>query len=158
MKNFHLNEGHAHHVWELVFQLFCGLKDLIPQREHHLNILKTAALLHDCGIQISYYDHHKHSFYMILNSNIYGLTQKEILMAAWIASLHRKEESKMTASYRKLLTTEELALIQKLGLLLRIGESMDRRQNGSIQKVECEITSKSVSLMFSSNTNSFRKQ
>lgn len=155
MKNFHLNEGHAHHVWELVFQLFCGLKDLIPQREHHLNILKTAALLHDCGIQISYYDHHKHSFYMILNSNIYGLTQKEILMAAWIASLHRKEESKMTASYRKLLTTEELALIQKLGLLLRIGESMDRRQNGSIQKVECEITSKSVSLMFSSNTNSF---
>jgi len=38
------------------------------------------------GISISYYEHHRHSFYIILNSRLAGFTHRETLLAAAIAA------------------------------------------------------------------------
>lgn len=146
MNNYELNHKHARHVWGLSRQLYDQLQQGLRIEKDRHKILKTAALLHDCGINISYYDHHKHSFYMILNSRVNGLTHKELIMAAWVAACHRKDEVKITFPYRTMLSSEEISTVQKLGILLRIAESLDRRQNGNVYQIESNYNKESVSL------------
>ena len=110
-------------------------------------ILKTAAMLHDIGIVISYFDHHKHSSYMIANSKINGLTHKEQLMASYIAALHRKNEFKINLKlYQNLITEQDLEIIDKLSILLRISENLDRCLNGNIKMISCNIDIDTVTI------------
>ncbi len=146
MRNYEVNQTHARQVWKMAYQLYDQLRLEFPEDHQCRNALKTAALLHDCGIGISYYDHHKHSFYMILNSRLNGLTHKELIMAAEVALLHRKDEAKIAVPYRALLSNEEILTVQKLGVLLRIAESFDRRQNGNIFNLQLKYEKDSIEI------------
>ncbi len=134
---YKIDRKHAEHVWNSVYKLYHQLEEMFSINENMDNILKTAALLHDCGICINYENHHKHSFYIILNSPIYGLSHKELIIAASVAALHRKEDLKILASYQTLLNIDEIQNIRKLGLLLRIAEGLDKRHDQTIYKIEC---------------------
>ena len=84
---------------------------------------------------------------MIANSKINGLTHKEQLMAAYIAALHRKNEFKIDLKlYQHLITKQDLAIIDKLSVLLRICESLDRCLNGNIKMVSCNIELDTVTI------------
>jgi exopolyphosphatase / guanosine-5'-triphosphate,3'-diphosphate pyrophosphatase len=146
MSNYEINQNHARHVWEIVQQLYSQMMDKLSIDAGCEKILKTAALLHDSGINISYYDHHRHSFYKILHSRVNGLSQKELVMAAWVASLHRKDDVKIEGPYRTILSNEEVITIQKLGVLLQIAECLDRRQNGNVYKVQTGFNGDTVAV------------
>lgn len=146
MSNYEINQSHARHVWELAQQLYIQMRAELAIDANCGKILKTAALLHDSGINISYYDHHRHSFYKILHSRVNGLNHKELVMAAWVASLHRKDDVKIEGPYRTILNNDEVVTIQKLGVLLQIAESLDRRQNGNVYKVQTSFKGNSVTI------------
>ena len=147
-----MNQDHANHVWKIAGQLYQQLGKGLKIDMDRQKVLKTAALLHDCGINVSYYDHHKHSFYNIINSQINGLTQKELVMAAWVASLHRKDEMRITAPYSKMLGSKEIGTVRKLGMILRIAESLDRGQNGNISEVQGKVEKNTVKLKLRAKT------
>lgn len=138
LNNHEINKTHANHVWTLANKLYVQLYNESMIDSGCINVLKTAALLHDSGASLNYYDHHKHSFYKILNSRINGLTHKEIIMAAEVALMHRKAEAKISATFSSILSNDEKTSIKKLGILLRIAESLDRRQNGNIYEINTE--------------------
>jgi len=145
--NYEIDLKHPMHVWMLTKTLYDELKPIINISIDPYKILKTAAMLHDIGILISYFDHHKHSSYMIANSKINGLTHKEQLMASYIAALHRKNEFKINLKlYQDLITKQDLEIIDKLSVLLRISESLDRCLNGNIKMVSCNIKLNTVTI------------
>lgn len=151
---YNLNKKHAIQVWNLFDSLFMQLKSLHKIATYPYKIMKTAALLHDSGVNIDYNDHHKHSFYMILNSGINGLSHKQLLSAAFIAGFHRKEEFKINANtYRAILNDEDIGMIQKLGILLKLSESLDRMMNGNIYALQCVIGDNEVIIKLSSAEN-----
>lgn len=145
--NYEIDVKHPSHVWMLTETMYNELNPIINIPINPYKILKTASMLHDVGILISYFDHHKHSSYMIANSKINGLTHKEQLMASYIAALHRKNEFKINLKlYQNLITEQDLEIINKLSMLLRISESLDRCLNGNIKKVSCNIESDTVTI------------
>jgi len=145
--NYKIDLKHPNHVWMLTQKLYIELSPIINLIINPYNILKTAAMLHDIGILIRYFDHNKHSSYMIANSKINGLTHKEQLMAAYIAALHRKNEFKIDFKlYQNLITKQDLEIIDKLSILLRISESLDSCLNGNINMVSCNIELNTVTL------------
>lgn len=153
MNNFNLNQKHAYHVWGLCRSM---LEQLSPDHEidpSQEKVLKTAALLHDCGINISYYDHHLHSFYTILNSRINGLSQRELLIAAYVAAYHRKSNFKISNDYKPLLLEEGLKTIRKLGVILKLAEALDRRMNGNVTNIECLKESEAITLRLLSESD-----
>ncbi len=152
MSNIDLNKKHAFHVWQLSRSLFEQLGSVHELNTSTVNVLKTAALLHDSGISISYYDHHLHSFYIILNSQINGLSQQELLMAAYTAASHRKNKVKIDPAHKGLLREQEINTIRKLGVILRIAESLDRRMNDNISAVDCLIEQEVVTLRLTSKS------
>ena len=147
IKTLNIDKTHAHHVWKLAESLYTQLKSLHKINGNSYKILKTAAMLNDCGKTINFYNYHKHNFYMITNTPINGLTHKELIMAAYTMMLSVKENFDIDNSpYVSLLNEEDKYVIQRLGIILRLAECFDRKRNGNITKVECKLRSDRLSL------------
>lgn len=146
VKYYDCDERHVEHVVNLSIQLFKQLRVLHKFPRQYLKVLKVAAMMHDCGMRIKYYNHQRHSWYMILNSTLYGVTHREIVLAAFTACCHRKEDINLIdwARYRDVVSEEDLEVIKKLGVMLRIAESLDRSHSGNVKSVNCDILGDSV--------------
>lgn len=139
------NHEHAKTVTRLAVSMFEQLRQLHKLPNSYSRLLKAAGMLHDIGQTVKYYDHHKHSFYMMLNINLFGLNHRERLMAAFIAAFHRKEEMKnVYIKYNDILSSEDIDIINKLGVLIRIAESFDRCMSGVVTDISCDILGDSV--------------
>lgn len=107
--------------------------------EEERQLLWAAAILHNCGHHVSHSSHHKHSYYLIRNSELLGYTESEIEIIANIARYHRKSAPKKKhENFRNLLTKQHRQIVSQLSTLLRLAVALDRRQIGAIEKVQCE--------------------
>ncbi len=136
-RKFHFDEGHARHVEMLSISLFNELKDdhrLEPWYELHLRV---AALLHDIGSFISIRSHHKHSMYLIENSDLFGLSKKDLHIIALIARYHRRSSPKPEHLEYSTLDKESRLTVIKLAALLRIADALDRSKSQRIREINC---------------------
>lgn len=67
-------------------------------------------------------------------------------MAAFVASMHRKGDIDTVEfmKYRDMLTEEDLDAILKLGVIVRIAESLDRSMSSVITNITCDVLGDSV--------------
>lgn len=155
MLNYDVNISHAYHVHCLGLKLFEQLKPLHGIKKEVGKMMKTSAMLHDVGIKIQYSNHHEHSFYLILNSGLEGLLQKELLMSAFIALNHRTNKKiKISDQYMGLLGDDDRNLIDKLSLFLQISEYLDRSMDGIVKDIDCTIGDDFVEMMVLTTTHS----
>jgi len=138
--------AHVDHVVQLSVQLFKQLRVLHKFSRQYLKILKIAAYMHDCGMRVRYYNHAKHSWYMTLNTAIYGATHREIVLAAFVAGCHNREDINVLdwMRYKDIVLEEDLDAVKKLGVLLRIAECLDRSAGGLVTGVNCDVLGDSV--------------
>ncbi len=146
VKYYGCYEKHVEHVVNLSIQLFKQLRVLHKFPRQYLKVLKVAATLHDCGQRIKYYNHQRHSCYMILNANLYGVSHRDIVLAAFTACCHKKEDINAYewARYRDLLHEDDIEIVKRLGVMLRIAESLDRSMSGTVKSINCDILGDSV--------------
>jgi exopolyphosphatase/guanosine-5'-triphosphate,3'-diphosphate pyrophosphatase len=146
VKYYGSDEKHVEHVVNLSIQLFKQLRVLHKFPRQYLKVLKVAAMLHDCGQRIKYYNHQRHSCYMILNSTLYGVSHREIVLAAFTACCHKTEDINLYDwnRYRDILNDDDIEIVKRLGVMLRIAESLDRSMSGVIKSINCDILGDSV--------------
>jgi exopolyphosphatase/guanosine-5'-triphosphate,3'-diphosphate pyrophosphatase len=146
VKYYGCDEKHVEHVVNLSIQLFKQLRVLHKFPRQYLKVLKVAAMLHDCGMRIKYYNHQRHSCYMILNSTLYGISHREIVLAAFTACCHKKEDINPYEwnRYKDILQEDDIEIVKRLGVMLRIAESLDRSMAGTIKGINCDILGDSV--------------
>ncbi len=119
---------------------------IFEQTKNHLHnwtktekeLLWVAAVLHNCGIYVNHGAHHKHSYYLIRNSEVLGYSENELEVIANIARYHRKSKPKKRhPDYIKLSEYQQL-MVRQLSAILRIAVALDRRQVGAIADLECK--------------------
>lgn len=152
---YDIRKSHAQHVYKLVLSLYDQLQQLHKLGQAERKLLRVCALLHDCGISINYYNHSKHTFYLLLNSRLNGFSHRELVMAAFICTLHDEEElkKKQLSQYKDLLSEKDYQIIYQLGILLRIGTSLDRSATGIVETVHCQIRDKTVEIETVANSS-----
>ncbi|MGM0471453.1 MAG: exopolyphosphatase [Bacillota bacterium] len=159
INNFQLNRDHAYHIYKLTKSLYDQLKPLYNLEPDQFagdidKIILTAAMLHDIGNQLDYYDHHEHSFYIILNYGINGLTHRELLISAYIAASHRHTKYQLhkynlnRSSFQQIINKNgaDKEVIRKTGILLEIAESLDLSKNGVVEAIQCTVGEDSVKM------------
>lgn len=148
------NEEHAQRVAQLALSMFEQLRQLHKLPNSYARIVKAAGVLHDMGQRIRYFDHQRHTFYMMLNCNLYGFNHHDRLLAAFVAEFHRKEEPKKDyLKYSDIISGEDIETINRLGVLLRIAESFDRCMSGVVSNVSCDILGDSVIIKTNASTD-----
>lgn len=146
MNFYNVNVGHSDHVCNLAIQLYKQLRVLHKLPRPYVKVLRIAALLHDAGSRIKFYDRYRHSFYFILNSNLYGASHRDIVLAAFVAQGARRDEFSQVewAKFKDLVKEEDVIAVMRLGVILRIAESLDRSQMSVVKALNCDVLGDSV--------------
>ena len=145
MNLYGVRRHHAEHVAKISLSLFDQLRPLHGYELWERKLLRMAALLHDVGNIVSYYNHHKHTMYILLNDGIKGLSHRENILVALIASSHGKIEMKnVLKEHADILLPQDVMLVRKLGLLLKMAENLDRSESSVVEDVVCNIDEKEV--------------
>ncbi|MBR2908827.1 MAG: hypothetical protein IKC11_00555 [Clostridia bacterium] len=140
------SEKHNEQVYNLAILLFKQLKVLHKLPRNYVKILRVAAFMHDVGKRINFLKHAKYSYDVIMGADIFGVTHRELVLAAFTASLHQGGDIAMSewVKYKDLFEEDDASAVSKLGVILRIAEALDRTKNSIIVDVTCDILGDSV--------------
>lgn len=129
----HYPRTHSHHIAKLATRLFDQTKPLHGLGDQEREWLEYAALLHDVGYLINSRQHHKHAYYLIKNSDLYGLTADEVEIIANVARYHRRALPHDDHAALASLSSRSRKTVEALSALLRIADALDRSHFSVIQ-------------------------
>ncbi|RPI25415.1 MAG: Ppx/GppA family phosphatase [Acidobacteria bacterium] len=138
-RKYTFDEAHASHVANLCRKVFAALR-----REHRLaprfeTILIVAALLHDVGLFVSNRSHHKHSMYLIMNSDLFGLGARDLELVGMIARYHRRALPRPTHEGYARMDRQSRVAVSKLASILRVADALDSGHVQRIQNLELNV-------------------
>jgi exopolyphosphatase/guanosine-5'-triphosphate,3'-diphosphate pyrophosphatase len=123
---YHVDLDHARNVAEVAVSLFDEMQPDHGLSARHRLLLRVAGLLHEIGGFVSNRAHHKHSYYLIVNSEVFGLTRDELHMVAHVARYHRRSAPRPSHVEYSALPREVRVVINKLAALIRVADALVR--------------------------------
>jgi len=132
-ERFNVRQPHADHVARMALELFKALLAEHKLGHEERDMLEAAALLHECGMAISFSGFHKHSQYIIDNAELLGFTREEIRMISLIARYHRKAEPSNGHYGYGPLNDAQKEVVMWLSGILRVADALDRQQGQHVR-------------------------
>ena len=137
-KRFGYEEAHSHQVARLAERIFDAVSSSAHMTRHQRLLLSAAALLHDVGYHIAHESHHKHSFYLIENSELTGFSESERGVIANIARYHKGSHPKERHPNYMALNAADRETVRRLAGILRLADAFDRRHDSRVKDVLCK--------------------
>ena len=135
-------------VYSIAMMLYKQLKVLHKLPRPFIKVLRIAATLHDSGKRINCRNYEKLGFDVVLKSDLYGVTHREQVLAAFVVASQKSEDFNLTEfiKYKPMLEEEDLEAVKKLGILIRMANALDIFGKNKIQDITCDILGDSVIL------------
>ncbi len=135
-RRYHFDEPHATQVDRLACVLFDRLSALHELGPVDRQMLRVAALLHDVGDFISSAAHHKHTQYIIENTDVMGLSVEQRMVVACVARYHRRAAPNAKHALFKKLGPADRRRVRKLASILRIADALDRGHRSKVRHID----------------------
>ena len=132
----------------LVFDQLLGAFRL-PERDRFL--LQAAAMLQDVGYLINYDRHHKHSYHLIINSQLPEIHRRELELIANVARYHRGAKPKRKHATFAKLESDDQRRVRRLAGILRIAGGLDRSHSQRVENVKLHVLDGRAVFMVRSN-------
>ncbi len=145
--------NHARHVREISARLFDTLAAEHSMNKRQKLLLEVAALLHEIGTFVSGRAYHKHSFYLIANSEISGLKQEEIQLIAHVARYHRRSRPKPAHVEYMALPRDRRLTINKMAAILRVADALDAGRAQHLRNITFRITDEELEIIISTSAD-----
>lgn len=145
-EHYHVPLKHARKVARLAGSMFTALHSLHELPPLYGRLLEASAYLHDIGHYVSDNKHHKHSYYLVSNSDMPGFTAREREIIANLCRYHRKAQPSDIHPNWQALDPEGRRAIQFLAPVLRIADSLDRTQDQRVKELDCTVRPSDVLL------------
>ncbi len=127
---------HALQTAKLATQLFDRTVEIHGLGAAERELLDGAAIVHNVGLFISHSSHHKHSYYVIRNSeHLTGFAEHEVEMIAVVARYHRKSHPTNKHQEFARLRESDQQVVRVLAGLLRVAIGLDRAHSGVVEAV-----------------------
>jgi exopolyphosphatase/guanosine-5'-triphosphate,3'-diphosphate pyrophosphatase len=125
---FEFSIEHGVEVERVCRQLFDLLAARLGWGPEERMALSVAAWMHDSGTAVDLWRHGRHSAYLVRNFPIWGVTQREVLLASMATFVHEGDEP--PSSWRKeflpVIRASDIATARRLGTLLYVAETLQR--------------------------------
>jgi exopolyphosphatase/guanosine-5'-triphosphate,3'-diphosphate pyrophosphatase len=142
---------HVKKVARIANDLFIALESLHQLPHSCGRLLEAAAYLHDVGHFVSDTRHHKHSYYLVLNSDMPGFTEQEREVIANLCRYHRRAMPAPEHPNWQPLDMDSRRAVTMLAPLLRIADNLDRSRGQRVKSVDCIVRTNDVMLRMHSN-------
>jgi exopolyphosphatase/guanosine-5'-triphosphate,3'-diphosphate pyrophosphatase len=139
--------------------LFDRLKRLHGLGKRDRLLLQLAAILQDTGSYIDMNAHYVHSYYIIVSSEIIGISEHERDIVANIARYHSAETPSSNSSAFQKLPTKSRLVAAKLAAILRIADALDDSRQQKVEKMTVSLKNDQVTITVHSDDDlSLEKQ
>jgi exopolyphosphatase/guanosine-5'-triphosphate,3'-diphosphate pyrophosphatase len=145
-RRFGISPTHARKVAQLAAMLFEGLHPLHKLAPSQGRILEAAAYLYNIGHYVNDSRHHKHSLYLVLNTDLPGFSDRERLGIANLSRYHRKSMPQPSHPEFQGMDTEMRDAVVLLAPLLRMAVALDQSHEQRVDRVEASIQDRAVEL------------
>jgi exopolyphosphatase/guanosine-5'-triphosphate,3'-diphosphate pyrophosphatase len=129
------DSAHGRHVAHLALELHDQLAERLGLPTESREWLEHAAVLHDLGHHIDHRDHHRHSHYLITNSELLGFRKEEVQIIALVARYHQKAVPKDDDEDFRDLSKSDRHMVRALSALLRVADGLDRSHYAVVKHV-----------------------
>jgi exopolyphosphatase/guanosine-5'-triphosphate,3'-diphosphate pyrophosphatase len=102
-------------------------------------LIESAALLANVGYLINFEGHHKHSYHLILNSELSGFEREQLRLLALVARYHRGSRPKKKHDDYRALGDDDRRRVAAAAAILRLALALDRTHQQRIQDVRAQI-------------------
>lgn len=146
-RKYAVDQSHARAVAELsriLFEQFATEHQLDARYEV---LLYVAALLHEVGLYVNLHSNHKHAYYLIRNSELFGLSRHELQLVALVARYHRRASPQMNHEGYAALDRKDRVAVTKMAAILRIAIALDDTRSGRIRDVVCQRDEKRMVIL-----------
>ena len=138
-QKFKIDAKHAGQVAMLAKRLFEETSHLHQLTEQDALLLEVAAILHECGGYISPQSHHKHSQYVIQNSEIFGLSRPDVAIVSLVARYHRHSGPRLRHPGYRNLTEPDRIRVAKIAAILRVADALERAHSQRVRDISVEF-------------------
>ena len=126
-ERFGENVVHARQATDIALRIFDATASIHELDDDERDVLEAAAMLHNIGRFVGHGAHHRHSYYLIRNSeHLAGFNEHETELIAQVARYHRKSAPKPTHQHYRALGAADQRAVSVLAGMLRIGIALDR--------------------------------
>ena len=128
--------------------LYKQLKVLHKLTRPYVKVLRIAASMSMSGQRISFNDYVKNNFPVIVGSNIYGASHKDIVLAAFVASSQNVDDFSLNewVRYKDIVSEEDIDAVKKIAIIIKMATLMNITNSNSIKDISCDVLGDTVIL------------
>lgn len=145
-KYYQPTQTNGTHIFELAMLLFKQLRVMHRLPRQYIKPLKIACYMANSGARIRFQPTKKDALHIILNSQIYGATHRDLIIAAFVAHSQCSEEFLLSewVKYKDIVLDEDLDAVKKLSVIVRIASSLDIASQKCVTDIVCDVLGDSV--------------
>ena len=134
--------------YSLAIILYKQLKVLHKLSRQYVKVLRIAASMCESGKRISFENYQKNCFPVIINSNIYGATHREILLAGFVCASQNVDDFNLSewVRYNDIVNEEDLDAVKKLAIIIKLATLLNVTNANSVKDIECDLLGDTVIL------------
>ena len=153
-KRYQVDLKYAESTRDLAVQLFRSLKRLHGLSQEYEELLGAAAMLVEVGSYLNRAGAHRHSFYIIKNSEIFGFTPEQRNMMAVIARFVGKSRPAPHDRFVKQLLPHELKPVIMCNALLRLARALNQGRRSAVKSLRARVGQYHVTLFLRAKSGS----
>ena len=142
--------SHARQVARIAGSLWQQLSGPLKLRSEDRELIESAALIANVGYLINFDGHHKHSYHLILNSELPGFERRQLQILANVARYHRGTRPKKRHQNFSELSPEDQQRVCELAAILRLALALDRTHQQHVGEVQARVREDLVGIVVQS--------
>jgi exopolyphosphatase / guanosine-5'-triphosphate,3'-diphosphate pyrophosphatase len=144
VEHYRVDLNHALHVRDSALVMFSSLKSVHQLPAEYREWLSAAAMLYEVGDYVNRNGHHRHTYYIIANSEILGYTPQQRAIIGSIARYLGKSRPTPGDGPMSGLSPENQENVMKASVLLRIARALNMGRSQSVGRVRVSARSGKV--------------
>lgn len=141
---------HARQVARIAGTLWQQLAGPLQLKPEDRELIESAALIANVGYLINFDGHHKHSYHLIVNSELPGFERRQLQILANVARYHRGTQPKKRHDNFNELSPEDRKRVCELAAILRLALALDRTHQQHIGEVRARVRDEVVRIVVQS--------
>jgi len=138
-RKYHADERHGLHTATLARAIFEATQAEHGMGETERLLLDVASIVHDIGNYVAARGHHRHAYYLLVNSEVFGLSKMDLEIVANVARYHRKGAPQADHPAYAALPRGARLTVNRLSAILRVADALDKAHAQRIQNPKITV-------------------
>lgn len=138
-RKYEADEKHGVHTATLARAIYQATRQQHQMGEKEQLLLEVASIVHDIGEFVASRGHHRHTYYLLVHSEVFGLSQMDLEVVANIARYHRRGVPQSDHPAYASLPRPARLTVNRLSAILRVADALDKSHSQRVQNPKITV-------------------